>query len=211
MAAARKSIYVRGVKEIGSPIRRSTVRNYELGDVVSALQKAVRRGDAKLAGYWAIEMFESGFTAYCWRRMIVMSAEDCWGVITHEIEALARSWEAAHKHRAGRGRIFVAKAAILLAMARKSRDADHLTNLVYDQKSIGDDVIEQDITEARKTRAVIPDEAFDCHTNLGRKKGKTKRDFFLNEHDGLQPKMPGLLDDELEKVRNGKVRLPHKR
>ena len=41
-----------------------TVRGYELGDVVWAMQKAIRRGDAQLAGYWAMGLFESGFHPY---------------------------------------------------------------------------------------------------------------------------------------------------
>lgn len=34
-----------------------TTRGYALSDVASALQKTIRRGDARLAGYFAIEMF----------------------------------------------------------------------------------------------------------------------------------------------------------
>jgi replication-associated recombination protein RarA len=30
-------------------------------DIISALQKAIRRGDVRLACYWAAELFESGF------------------------------------------------------------------------------------------------------------------------------------------------------
>ena len=63
---------------------RKTVRGYRLGDVVSALQKTIRRGDARLAGYFAIEMFESNFAAYAWRRLLTISAEDCAGVITRK-------------------------------------------------------------------------------------------------------------------------------
>jgi hypothetical protein len=41
------------------------------------MQKAVRRGDAKLAGYWALELWASGFGQYVWRRLLTVSAEDC--------------------------------------------------------------------------------------------------------------------------------------
>ena len=41
-----------------------TKRGYSLGEVASALQKTIRRGDARLAGYWAIELFESNFRGY---------------------------------------------------------------------------------------------------------------------------------------------------
>src|SRR5512133_728735 len=105
-----------------------TKRGYVLLEVALSLQEAIRRADARLAGYWAIELFESGYQAYLWRRLLTVSAEDCWGVITHEIESLYRCWEIIHKQKPGGGRIFASKAVILLALARKCRDADQLTN-----------------------------------------------------------------------------------
>ena len=178
-----------------------TLRGYQLFDVASALQKAIRRGDARLAGYWTIELFESNFRDYLWRRLLTISAEDCAGVITAEIEALYRSWQVIDKHKKGGGRVFAAKAAIILAQAAKCRDADHLTNLVYDRKAIDDATLEADLRAARDEVESIPDYAFDCHTATGKAAGKTKRDFFLEEQDALNPRQPGLFDDDLEKLR----------
>jgi replication-associated recombination protein RarA len=176
----------------------TTVRGYALLDVASALQKAIRRGDARLAGYWAIELFESKYQAYLWRRLLTISAEDCWGVITHEVEALYRGWELIHKQKPGGGRIFASKAVILLCLAAKSRDADHLTNLVYDPRAIDDAQLEADLEKARQTTEAIPDYAFDCHTSRGKKSGKTKADFFRDEHAALNPRKPGLFDGDIE-------------
>ena len=175
-----------------------TKRGYVLLEVASALQKAIRRADARLAGYWAIELFESNFTEYAWRRLLTVSAEDCWGVITHEIEALYRSWQVIVKTKKGAGRIFVAKAAILLAQAKKCRDADHLTNLVYDVMAVDAAQIAADLDEARKHPEPIPDYAFDCHTREGRRRGKTRRDFFRDEHEALRPRQRGLIDEDVE-------------
>jgi len=185
-----------------------TIRGYRLSDVVSALQKAIRRGDARVAGYFAIEMFESGFTAYAWRRLLTVSAEDCAGVITQEVKALYDAWviiDTAHKaakvQKKKRGRVFLAKAVILLCLAKKSRDADHLTNLVYDPKALDEDVIDRALDEARRTSEPIPDYAYDCHTGLGRKRGKTRTDFLLDEYDALAPRAPGLFDADVEQLR----------
>jgi len=174
-----------------------TIRDYALLEVSSALQKAIRRNDARLAGYWTVELFESGYQKYLWRRLLTISAEDCWGIITHEVEALYRAWEIIHKHRPGAGRIFAAKAAILLCMARKCRDADHLTNLIYDPQKIDDATLEASLDEARSAPEAIPDYAFDCHTEKGRKAGKTKQDFFCDEFQALRPRQLGLFDDEV--------------
>lgn len=175
-----------------------TIRGHSLLDVSSALQKAIRRGDARLAGYWAIELFESNYREYVWRRLLTISAEDCWGVITHEVEALYRSWQMIDQQKKGKGRIFIAKAAILLSQARKCRDADHLTNLIYDPKAVPDDQLEADLTAARESPETIPAYAFDCHTSVGKKAGKTKAMFFKDEFEGLSPREEGLFDDDVK-------------
>lgn len=179
-------------------VQLKTIRGYALLDVASALQKAIRRADARLAGYWAIELFESNYREYLWRRLLTISAEDCWGIITHEVEALYRSWQVIDQQKKGKGRIFVAKATILLAQARKCRDADHLTNLVYDPKSIPEEQLEADLEAAREATEAIPDYAFDCHTSVGRKAGKTKGMFFREEYEALQPRQTGLFDADAE-------------
>jgi len=188
-------------------MRLMTTRGYQLSDVASALQKAIRRGDARLAGYFAIEMFESNYTAYAWRRLLTVSAEDCHGLITQEIKALYDSWVVIDKQKKGKGRIFLAKAVVLLCQARKSRDADHLTNLVYDPKAVDEKVLEAALKVARANPEPIPDYAYDCHTSTGSKRGKTRKDFFLDEHDALSPRAPGLFDKDLDALRRGKREL----
>jgi replication-associated recombination protein RarA len=180
------------------PLR--TVRGHMLLEVSSALQKAVRRGDGRLAGYWAVELFESGYREYVWRRLLTVSAEDCWGVITHEIEALYRAWRVIDRQKKGAGRVFPAKAAILLAQAAKCRDADHLTNLVYDAAAIDVEELERDLADSRAHPEAIPDYAFDCHTAKGKRAGKTKRDFFLEEFRALRPRRRGLFDRDVEEL-----------
>ena len=60
-------------------MRFLTKRGYEFGEVSSAMQKAIRRGDTRLAGYWALELWASGYGNYVWKRLLTVSAEDCWG------------------------------------------------------------------------------------------------------------------------------------
>ena len=96
--------------------------------------------------------------------------------------------------REARGRIFISKAVILLCAARKSRDADHLQNFVYDALAgLDADQLAADLLAA--SREEVPDYAFDCHTRKGRKQGKTKADFFREEQQALKPFQPGLFDD----------------
>ena len=45
-------------------MRLRTIRGYDFSEVSSAMQKAVRRGETQLAGYWALELWASGFGNY---------------------------------------------------------------------------------------------------------------------------------------------------
>jgi hypothetical protein len=119
-------------------------------------------------------------------------------MITQEIESLRNAWELIDRQQKGRVRIFASKATILLAQARKCRDADHLTNLIYDPKSIPDEQLEADLERAREATGAIPDYACDCHTAKGRKAGKTKQEFFAEEYQALAPRQPGPFDGDIE-------------
>jgi len=186
----------------GRDMRLRTVRGYDFGEVSSAMQKALRRGDAKLAGYWAIELWSSGYGNYVWKRLLTVSAEDCWGILTQEIKALHDSYFHVNKNvpaAEAKGRIFISKAVILLSLAKKNRDADHLQNFVYDQmKGLDPEKLAADLRKAPKY-VPIPDYAYDCHTLKGKKMGKTKADFFREEQKALNPFIPGLFDDLLSR------------
>jgi len=87
------------------------------------MQKAVRRGETQLAGYWALELWASGFGNYVWKRLLTISAEDCWGIITAEVKALHDGYAFINANipaRQSRGRIFISKAVILLSRRRRA-------------------------------------------------------------------------------------------
>lgn len=174
-----------------------TKRNYDFFEVSSAMQKGIRRGDAKLSGYWALELWASGYGQYVWKRLLTISAEDCWGILTTEIYNLHQSYLLINKNvpsKTPKGRIFISKAVILLCLSKKNRDADHLQNIIYDQGMEKNRLeLENDLSDNRGLE--IPDYAYDCHTQQGRKLGKTKKDFFVDEQQGLFPKAVGLFDD----------------
>ncbi len=173
-----------------------TVRGYDFFEVASAMQKAVRRADASVAGYFALELWTSGYRDYVWKRLYTISAEDCYGLITKEIEALWQGHELVNKgSKEPKGRIFVSKAVILLCECRKCRDADHLQNFVYDKELVDAD---RWIEDVRKNPIPIPVYTFDVHTRKGRKMGRTKEDFFREECGALKPRIHGLFDGLVE-------------
>lgn len=174
-----------------------TQRGYDFYEVASALQKSIRRGDVKLAGYMALELFPQ-YSEYCWKRLLTISAEDCFGIVTKEILALYNSFHVINKGKKGnelRGRIFISKAVILLCQCKHSRDADLLSNYIYDKKyAIRDDEIEAMFDEIRQEKMEIPDYVYDVHTLKGKKMGKTKKDFFKQEDESLSNKQTSLFD-----------------
>ena len=98
-----------------------TVSGCDFFEASSAMQKAIRRSDTKVAGYFALELWHSGYRDYVWKRLYTISAEDCYGIITSEIEALWQGHELVNnKAKSPKGRIFVSKAVILLCEVRKS-------------------------------------------------------------------------------------------
>ena len=173
-----------------------TVRGYTLSGCTSAMQKAIRRADAAVGGYFAQELFASGFGEYVWRRLFVISAEDIYGCVTKELSALYDAYKLIRKQpnkKPTAGRIFISKAVVLLCLSPKSRDADHLQCLVYDKvQGITEQQIQKELDDCEGMQ--VPDYAFDCHTIEGKRMGKTKAEFFISEQNALDPREPGLFD-----------------
>lgn len=170
-----------------------TIGGYDFYEVSSAMQKAIRRGDARTAGFFALELWSSNFRDYVWKRLFTISAEDCFGLITTEIEALWQGHELVNKNKAEpKGRIFVSKAVILLCECLKCRDADHLQNFIYDRNDID---VERWLDDVRRYPIPIPSYTYDVHTRKGKKSGRTKEEFFREEYEALRPRVPGLFDD----------------
>ena len=107
----------------------------------------------------ALELFPK-YSEYCWKRLLTISAEDCYGVITKEIMSLYEAFHVINKGKKAdelKGRVFISKAVILLCLAKHNRDADLLSNYVYDDyKGLTDDMIEQEFEEVRKEKMEIP-------------------------------------------------------
>lgn len=170
-----------------------TIGGYDFFEVSSAMQKAIRRADVRVAGYFALELWHSGYRDYVWKRLYTISAEDCYGLITSEIEALWQGHELVNKTGdKPKGRIFVSKAVLLLCECRKCRDADHLQNLVYDRNDVD---VEKWLEDVRREPIAIPEYTYDVHTRKGKKRGRTKEEFFRDEYEALKPRVSGLFDN----------------
>ena len=95
-----------------------TRTGHNLFTMLSLLQKAIRRGDYQGAGYAAYECFEK-YHKVLWKRILTVSAEDCWGIVTKEIMALKYLDEQTGE----KNRKYVSQAIKILCDNKKSRDA----------------------------------------------------------------------------------------
>lgn len=172
-----------------------TKNGHDLFEISSLLQKAIRRGDDEWAGY-AVNELRLRYNDYLWRRLLLISAEDCWGIITKEIMALRDADEIYNKGKTGDKRCgeFLAKATTLLLKAFKNRDSDWFAcNLVQSEETL-------DIKEYLKLpdtpyRKEIPKYAYDVHTARGKMLGMTREMMVRDEQKALSPKIIGDYDN----------------
>lgn len=175
-----------------------TSRNKQnMYDMASMLQKAIRRCDFERAGYAAYELFGE-FHTFLWKRLIVSSAEDCYGIMTKEIVGLKLADDIVNKGKKGYDKdpLFVAKAITLLCMARKNRDACYVAcNFMTAGRILEPEEIEHiDIEKCDLGADGIPDWVFDVHTLKGKMKGKTEVDMGEDEQAALTPHQLGFFD-----------------
>jgi hypothetical protein len=160
------------------------------------LQKALRRGEVVDAA-WACNEMLPRYAQYVWRRLFTVSAEDCAGMVTGEIVAIYDAWSVLQRHNPNHPRahrVFFAKAIVLLAKCKHSRDSDELGLLISDR--VTDEHLEKAFAEAKahivddpppplNEDATIPDYVYDVHTRRGRRAGRTVEAFLKEEHEAL--------------------------
>lgn len=174
-----------------------TKNGHNFYDISSMLQKAIRRQDYERAGYAANEL-SGKFRNYLWRRLLIISAEDCWGIITKEIIGLKLADDEVRKSKKGEnGNIFISKAITLLCNVLKNRDACYFAcNFMNSDDMIPENEIEHvDIEKCELENKEIPEWVFDVHTLRGKRSGKTIYNMIVDEQNALKPHQIGLFDD----------------
>lgn len=105
-----------------------TETGYNMFDMLSMIQKAIRRGDYEHAGFAAYQL-KGSFRTTMWNRLFVISAEDCFGVLTKELVALREQDEKDHSDTN------LANVVALMCSSKKSRDACYFAcNFILDSR-----------------------------------------------------------------------------
>ena len=146
--------------------RLKTQGGHDFLEVVSALQKEIRRANERAAVYWAFELIPR-FEAYLWKRLKVVANEDV-GIAAPEIfaaiQALAEQYFEMRARKDGSCTLCLTNAVLLMCRAKKTRVADHLTIITEQTKARELDGSQAPIP--------IPDYALDMHTLRGRQMGR---------------------------------------
>lgn len=124
-----------------------TDTGYNMYDMISMLQKAIRRGNYEDAGF-AANQVKNSYRKVMWNRMLVISAEDCYGVVTKEILWLKEQDEKSKQDDN------ISRAVALLCRVEKNRDACYFAcNFVLVSRTNG--IIQASKSEAENLKSRV--------------------------------------------------------
>jgi replication-associated recombination protein RarA len=162
--------------------RVQTRHGFPADEVISALQKEIRRGHRENAALLAYEMLTSSpeLEAMLWKRLKIISVEDIgWGelqapVLIKALDSLRADFAPASVERT----LLAVHAARYLCSLPKDRSSDEMAQWIRSQVEQGD------------LLPSIPDYALDEHTARGQQMGRGRRHFF-EQAAAVAPELPG--------------------
>ena len=144
-----------------------TRKDYDFYECSSAMQKCIRRGEEKKALFFALELYNSGYSKYVWKRILIITCEDI-GLANKDlpttIMSLFNMWELIAQKNLEEASMTLIQAILTLCRSEKSRIIDEYKIYLY----------KTDYCPS------IPDYALDVHTRKGKMKGRD-HNFFLEE------------------------------
>ncbi len=161
--------------------RVTTANGFAADEVISALQKSLRRGlleNAVLLG-WEMFITSAELEETMWSRLCVIAVEDI-GAGNPQLPVLIETLYQQHRRYdrpAGDRFLFAAHAIRQIAGSDKDRTSDDLVNWARHSVALGERLAE------------IPDIALDMHTRRGQEMGRDYR-FFMEEASKVSPESP---------------------
>lgn len=155
---------------------------YALDEVTSALQKCIRRGLEEEAMYWALEMADSSYGQYLWRRLMVIAAEDIGLADPQALVLTTLGWIATKEctksftKTPGMKTEFLGMVILHLCRAAKNREGDDFACYMMERRKRG-------------LWLPIPDYALDEHCERGRQMGRGE-EFWWMESSKLNKAVP---------------------
>lgn len=159
-------------------VQYPTKNGHGMFDVSSALVDAVNKADYDLVGYTANELYVR-YKNYLWKTIMMISKDISNGhrEVMKEIEAL-RNIDKEQAGAVNETPIYVAKALVILVKLVKYDATIFSHSYEYDV---------YDMSYFDKRFRSVPSYVFDCHTIIGKRMGKTKQMFVVDEQKSLNP------------------------
>lgn len=150
--------------------RVESVHGFPADELISALQKSIRRGMAENAALVAYEMYATSeeLENVAWKRLAVISVEDVgFGnptapVAVHALDDFRRRID----RTIGDRLLYLIHAVRVLALSQKDRSSDEMTNWIRDAADRGE------------AKPEIFDDVLDMHTRRGQELGRDFAHFF---------------------------------
>lgn len=146
--------------------------------------RAIDNLDYDNAGYAANEI-RVYYPKFCWDMIVSKAATLGYPLLSKEIRALK---DADMQTNGDNTLLFRSKAIVLMIKAVRDNS---ISDLIPD-----DGIVEYvSLSDAPVERQRLPDYVYDCHTYIGKARGKTKREFVRTEQAVLKPLKRGMFDD----------------
>jgi len=163
----------------------TSVRGFRCDELVSALQKYIRRGNLEETLLVAREMYETSpdLEAHLWNRLMVISACDCNDGTFQQTLIVESLHRVGMRMQRGTGErwLFIAQAVRYLVAFPKDETTDEIC--MWSRHTMNNQL----------RSPVIPDYALDIHTEAGRKMGRGMAHFLdegtviANQYSGADP------------------------
>jgi replication-associated recombination protein RarA len=155
-----------------------TIHDFPADEIISALQKEIRRGHTENSALIAFEMATTSpeLEAYLWKRLQVIAVEDIgFGdptapVLIHTLAEMVKELD----RQDGERLLYSVHAVRYLCAARKDRSSDEMINWIMRA------------VEKEGVRPVVPDYSLDMHTGRGQQMGR-KVTHFIEEGAKVEP------------------------
>jgi len=159
-------------------------------EVISGIQKSIRRGEVEdaLAFGWEMYITSEEMENFMWKRLQVISVEDIgFGdvkapILIRTLNEMRKECEFSAVDRA----LFFVHAVRFLCKCEKDRSSDMLKN-----------ILEKEFENGRIPE--IKDYVLDMHTRRGQAKGRDE-DYFYNVASKVIPEKPGAHDEYLPRL-----------
>lgn len=140
-----------------------TKNNYHADELISGLQKLIRRGEIKPAAAVAYELYITSLQLeeMLWKRLLVISVEDVGmgnpqaAMMVHHLFEMRKNFTYPYGDRA----MFFIHAIRYLCESEKDRSSDHLLNIIKKESENG-------------LAIELPDYVYDMHTRKGQEMGR---------------------------------------